>query len=68
MAYIGIEKVQVRVPELPRLGRHWPASLVGWMKSRRDERALRIAADRLDALSLHMLADIGLEYGLHQND
>lgn len=68
MAFIAVDVPHVPVAKPARAGRHWPQALSGWLKLRRDERALQVAAERLDALSPHLLADIGLEYGPVQED
>lgn len=63
MAFIGIEgKFGVEIP-MPRLRLPGLGQLRIWKRERDEARHLRLAAERLEALSPHLLADAGIEYG-----
>lgn len=63
MAFIGIEgKFGVEIP-MPHLRLPGLARLRSWKRERDEARHLRLAAERLEALSPHLLADVGIEYG-----
>ena len=62
MAFIGVQgKFGLEIPmphlRLPALGQ-----IGQWRRNRAEARHLRLAAERLDALSPHLMADVGLEW------
>lgn len=59
MAFVGPNRADILTLRfsMPRL-----ADVSDWLGARRANRQLRQAAERLDALSPHLLADVGLEF------